>query len=100
MLEVLLLGLLIKVKNYLEALQFFTVTVLQAFIAREDWFIRQKEFFKITYIKKKNRKKRKEKLKKQWINQQLSRGLVLGFFMFSGSSCQRYLTIRIKQDSI
>lgn len=59
--EVLLHGLLIKVKNYLKALQFFTVTVLWAFIAREDWFTRQKEFFKITHIKKKNRKKRKMK---------------------------------------
>lgn len=59
--EVLLHGLLIKVKNYLKALQFFTVTVLRTFIAREDWFTRQKEFFKITHIKKKNRKKRKMK---------------------------------------
>lgn len=50
--EVLLHGLLTKVRNYLETLQFFTVTVLLAFTARED---RQKELFKITHIKKKNR---------------------------------------------
>jgi len=34
--EVLLHGLLIKIKSFLEALQFFTVTALQAFTARED----------------------------------------------------------------
>lgn len=34
--EVLLHRLLIKIKSSLEALQFFTVTVLQAFTARED----------------------------------------------------------------
>lgn len=57
--EVLRHGLLIKVRNYLEALQFFTVTVLPAFMAREYWFTRQKEFLKITHIIKKNRKNRK-----------------------------------------
>lgn len=55
--EVLLHGLLIKVGNYLEALKFFTVTIVPTFTAREDWFTRQKEFFKVTHIRKKNRKK-------------------------------------------
>lgn len=53
--EVLLHGLLTKVRNYLEALQFFTVTVLLDFTAREGWFTRPKELFKIAHIKKKNR---------------------------------------------
>lgn len=61
--EVLLHGLLIKVRNYLEALQFFTVTVLLAFMAREDWFTRQKERFKSTHIKKKNGGKKKRKMR-------------------------------------
>lgn len=57
--EVLLHGLFIKVGNYSEALQLFSVTIVPAFMAREDSFTRQKEFFKIAHIKKKNRKKRK-----------------------------------------
>ena len=52
--EVLLHGLLIKIRSSLEALQFFTVTVLQAFTARE------KERFNITLKKKKEKENERE----------------------------------------